>query len=316
MIINNLIEIFRLITLAILIILNLIIVSRFFIKPKLISNITKHAAFFTLSLGLSIWTVLILYGRLFSTKGSGNWYLDLVFYLLMIVTIGLGIYLLNLDYLKITSTLNKQIIKVTEDYVAAVENVEDVVISLARTIDAKDKYTEGHTERVSQYATFLAERLGLKDKTIEKIRIGALIHDIGKIGISLEILNKTEELTEAENAQIRLHPELGYQICSPLKAMEDIGDIIRYHHEKLDGSGYPDGLKGEEISLEIRIVTIADIFDALTTDRPYRRALDPDQAIKILKAEAHGGKLDIFLVNEFAEMLMDFGLLNQIKENV
>ncbi len=316
MIINNLIEIFRLITLAILIILNLIIVSRFFIKPKLISDITKHTAFFALSLGLSIWTVLILYGRLFSTKGGGNWYLDLVFYLLMIVTIGLGIYLLNLDYLKITSTLNEQIIKVTEDYVAAVENVEDVVISLARTIDAKDKYTEGHTERVSQYATFLAERLGLKDKTIEKIRIGALIHDIGKIGISLEILNKTEKLTEAENAQIRLHPELGYQICSPLKAMEDIGDIIRCHHEKLDGSGYPDGLKGEEISLEVRIVTVADIFDALTTHRPYRSALDPNQAIKILKVEAQEGKLDIFLVNEFAEMLMDFGLLSQIEEDV
>lgn len=192
------------------------------------------------------------------------------------------------------------------------ENIEDVVIALARTIDARDRYTEGHTERVSQYAVFLGERLGLDSKTLNKIRIGALIHDLGKIGTCSEILNKPGPLSPEERLHINKHPELGEQICKPLKAFEEIRDIIRHHHEKLDGSGYPDQLKGEDISLAVRIVTIADIFDALTSDRPYRQALSPEKAAKILFEEASKNKLDKKLVEEFILMLNDMGVIEQV----
>lgn len=191
----------------------------------------------------------------------------------------------------------------------AAENIEDVVIALARTIDVRDKYTEGHTERVSQYALFLGERLGLDKHTLNKIRIGALVHDLGKIGLNTSVLNKPGPLTPEEREHINRHPELGEQICRPLKAFADIRDIIRHHHEKLDGSGYPDHLKDEDISLEVRIVAIADIFDALTTDRPYRKALSPQQAMEILREEAEKNKLDKRLVYEFSLLLNDMGII-------
>ena len=191
------------------------------------------------------------------------------------------------------------------------ENFEDVVISLARTIDAKEKYTEGHIERVSQYAAFLGERVGLDEDKLETIRIGALIHDIGKICVDLTILHKPGQLNSNEFEQIKQHPILGEQICSPLKALHDAGIIVRCHHEKLDGSGYPDGLSGDQISLETRIVTIADIFDALTTERSYRKALTVEEALEVMQAEALQGKLDQALVHEFFNMLAEMEILSQ-----
>ncbi|MDD3271368.1 MAG: HD-GYP domain-containing protein, partial [Syntrophomonadaceae bacterium] len=194
-------------------------------------------------------------------------------------------------------------------YEATVENIEDVVISLARTIDAKDRYTEGHTERVSQYAAFLGERLGMTDKQLENLRIGALIHDIGKIGIDQNVLNKPGKLTLEERQQIETHPILGEEICSPLKSLQDVTCIIRNHHERLDGSGYPDGLQGDEIPLEARIVSIVDVFDALTTDRSYRPAMSIEAALTIIRQEANEGKLDASLAREFEIMLQDMFLL-------
>ncbi|MGS0744901.1 HD-GYP domain-containing protein [Syntrophomonas erecta subsp. sporosyntropha] len=226
--------------------------------------------------------------------------------LLLIMVIAL--YTLNRTYLHSIFHLNAQLTAVREE-LAQVENVEDVVISLARTIDAKDKYTEGHTERVSQYAVFLGERLNLDDERLKTLRIGALVHDIGKIGIDQDILNKPGNLTTEERAQINKHPVLGEQICSPLKALKNIGPVIRHHHERLDGSGYPDGIKGDDISLEARIVAIADVFDALTTERSYRAALPVTRAIQLLKAEACQGKLDPQLVQEFTDMLCEMGIL-------
>lgn len=309
MFIDNWTDILRILAFSILFVLVLLTLTRFLFRYKLFTNLKKHIAFLLLSIILSMWAILPFI-KTANTLWSEIWYFELGFWLFFLLTVGLGIYLFNYEYLKITNELNKQIRSVTEEYVATVENIEDVVISLARTIDAKDKYTEGHTERVSQYATFLAERLGLNDKQLEKIRIGALIHDIGKIAINLNILNKSEMLTEEEKFQIALHPELGEQICSPLNAMSEIRTIIRHHHEKLDGSGYPDGLKGDEISIEVRIVAIADIFDALTTDRAYRKALDANHALDIIKAEALEGKLDQVIVAEFEEMLIELGVLN------
>lgn len=209
-----------------------------------------------------------------------------------------------------TRNLNQRIDLLQEEYAAEMEMVEDVVISLARTIDAKDRYTEGHTERVSQYSVFLGEKAGLSEKRLEILRMGALIHDIGKIGIDQDVLNKPGLLNQQERKHIETHPLMGEKICTPLKAFKDVRSIIRSHHEKLDGSGYPDGLMGDAINLETRIVTIADIFDALTTERSYRQALSIETAIIILKEEAAAGKLDSELIALFEMVLSDMGLLN------
>lgn len=212
---------------------------------------------------------------------------------------------ISLVYLRAMRELKQSFIQVRQEYNTTVENIEDVVISLARTIDAKDRYTEGHTERVSQYALFLGERVGMTDEQLNNLRIGALIHDIGKIGVDQNVLNKPGILTPAERKQIESHPILGADICHPLASLHNVMPIIRNHHEKLDGSGYPDGLKGEEIPLEVRIVSIVDIFDALTTDRSYRSAMSIDEALGIIRREAELGKLDQFLVDEFEMVLND-----------
>jgi putative two-component system response regulator len=214
----------------------------------------------------------------------------------------------NLEFFQ---SLNSELHLVKKQFENETENMEDVVISLARTIDAKDKYTEGHIERVSQYATFLGERIGLNENTLETIRIGGLIHDIGKICVDLTILHKQAKLTKNEYDQIKQHPIMGEQICIPLKALHDAAIIVRCHHEKLDGSGYPDGLTGDNISIETRIVTIADIFDALTTERSYRKALTVQEALVVMKQEAIQGKLDKSLVDEFFNMLDEMEILSQ-----
>lgn len=232
-------------------------------------------------------------------------YNSISLWFIFFLVLSLGFLVLDEAYLHTTRNLKAEIDKVREEYESEMENIEDVVISLARAIDAKDKYTEGHTERVSQYAVFLGERLGLNDKKLEILRIGALIHDIGKIGINQDILNKPGPLDKEEKYHIEMHPILGEQICSPLKALKDVKSIIRSHHEKLDGSGYPDGLKNEQIPLEARIVTVVDIFDALTTDRSYRKAMLISESLDILKEEAAQGKLDSLIVDEFEQMLLD-----------
>lgn len=215
---------------------------------------------------------------------------------------------LTIILLLIRHHLDQEIAALKEKYEDERENIEDVVIMLARTVDAKDKYTEGHIERVSQYAVFLGERLGLIEKQLEYLRIGGLIHDIGKIGIDMDILNKPGPLSDEEMSLVRMHPVLGEQICRPLKSLESVRCIIRSHHEKLDGSGYPDGLSGDQICLEARIVAVVDIFDALTTDRSYRQALSVPESVSILREEAQDGKLDGELVKEFVSMLEEMGL--------
>lgn len=316
MVINDLSDILKVLTFSISFIMMLLILIHLLIRKKYVSSKKLYLGFLLLAIIICFGAILPLLNSTANLIRTDYWLYELIFWLISLTVIGMGIYLLNFDYLRVTKELNRQIKAVTEEYEAAVENIEDVVISLARTIDAKDKYTEGHTERVSQYATFLAERIGLNDQQLKNIRIGALIHDIGKIAINLNILNKEELLTEEEKFQIALHPELGEQICSPLKAMSDIRTIIRHHHEKLDGSGYPDGLKGDEISIEVRIVSIADIFDALTTDRSYRKALDANHAMDIIKTEAREGKLDKMLVKEFEEMLIELGVLHDEQESL
>jgi HD-GYP domain-containing protein (c-di-GMP phosphodiesterase class II) len=151
--------------------------------------------------------------------------------------------------------------------------------ALADAIDEKDPYTRGHSERVNKYAVLLAKQMGLGKKEIREVHISSLFHDIGKIGIEDKILRKPAMLTDQEYTVMKQHPEKGAQILSKIKAMRDIIPGIRFHHERWDGSGYPLGMKGEQIPIAARIVAVADAFDAMTTNRPYQKAMAFDTAI-------------------------------------
>jgi putative two-component system response regulator len=172
-------------------------------------------------------------------------------------------------------------------------SLENALISLANAVEAKDNYTLGHTQRVSTLAVALGAAMGLDPTDQQALRLGGILHDVGKIGVPEKILNKPGPLTAEEWELMKSHAELGYKICLPL--LESIGpalDIIRHHHEKLDGSSYPDGLKGNDISLMARIMSVVDSYDALTTDRPYRPAMSKDDALSILREEVDRGRLD------------------------
>ncbi len=143
--------------------------------------------------------------------------------------------------------------------------------TLAKTIDAKDKYTNGHSMRVAKYSRMLATKLGLPDEEIEEITHMAMLHDIGKIGVPDQIINKTSQLTAEEYNIIKSHPSIGYDILSEMPEIKDIGTGARWHHERYDGSGYPDGLSGDEIPLPARIICVADAYDAMTSNRSYRK---------------------------------------------
>jgi putative nucleotidyltransferase with HDIG domain len=160
------------------------------------------------------------------------------------------------------------------------------ITSLARTIEAKDPYTGGHTERVAEYALMLARELGFGDEELHAVEVGAVIHDIGKIGIPDRILLKPGRLDTEEFAEMRKHPEISSYILDELELPAVVRDMARNHHERYDGKGYPDGLKGDEIPLAARILTVADAFDAMTSDRPYRRALSQEVAAAEIRRNA------------------------------
>ncbi len=155
----------------------------------------------------------------------------------------------------------------------------ETIRTLAAAIDAKDPYTRGHSERVSSYSMAVARHLGLGQDEVFRIRIAAILHDVGKLGIRDDILKKPGGLTEAEYEEIKRHPAIGAQIMEPIRLLKDILPGIRNHHERWDGSGYPDGLAGAEIPMVARIIGVADTFDAMTTDRPYQRALSVEAAL-------------------------------------
>jgi putative nucleotidyltransferase with HDIG domain len=156
----------------------------------------------------------------------------------------------------------------------------DTVKALATAVDAKDAYTKGHSLRVSKYSKMLAYELGFSGDKLELIEIAGLLHDIGKIGIRDTILNKGSELSLEEFEEMKKHPEIGAKIVGNIKELSPIVPAILYHHERVDGSGYPSGLKGEEIPIEARIIAVADAYDAMTTDRPYKKAIAYSVAIK------------------------------------
>jgi putative two-component system response regulator len=163
------------------------------------------------------------------------------------------------------------------------EHTEHVILTLARTIDARDPYTAGHSGRVAEYADRIATRMGLDTAARNDMRRGALFHDLGKIVIPDAVLHKPGSLTPAERAIIEEHPVVGSDLLSPMKTMRKTLPVVYHHHERLDGSGYPEGISGPAIPMTVRIVTVADIFDALTTDRAYRGALGRSTAFEILR---------------------------------
>lgn len=158
-----------------------------------------------------------------------------------------------------------------------------IIATLAKALETKDAYTLGHTERVTEYAVKIAQHLGLKTDDIEVIRKAALIHDIGKIGIKSEILNKKEPLNNDDWKVIKTHPIMGINILSPMKILGNMLPIIRYHHERYDGAGYPEGLTREEIPLGARILSVADSYDAMISDRPYHERFPIEQAIREIR---------------------------------
>ncbi len=180
----------------------------------------------------------------------------------------------------------------------------DTVKSLSQAVEAKDPYTNGHSIRVGEYACKLAERLRLSQKRIENLKIAAILHDIGKIGVDESILNKPGRLTEEEFDKIKQHPEIGVKIIKDIDFLKDVSRIILSHHERYDGTGYPEGRKYVDIMIESQILSIADVFDALTSERPYRNAMTLEEAIEIIE-NGKGSQFDYKLADAFIKIIKE-----------
>ena len=185
----------------------------------------------------------------------------------------------------------------------SLEEAETILFALAQSVEHRDRYTGLHCERLASYSIALAHALGLPKQEQLALFRGGYLHDIGKIGIPDAILFKRGLLTEEEWETMRQHTIRGEEICRPMKTLAPVLPIIRSHHERWDGSGYPDGLAGEEIPLLARILQVADIYDALTTARPYKPAFSHDRAMAIMLEEARRGWRDPELVPLFAEVV-------------
>jgi putative two-component system response regulator len=190
-----------------------------------------------------------------------------------------------------------------KEFTDELETVDSVLCTLGLSVEARDPYTEGHCERLAQNAGDLGRHLGVEEECVVALQRGGYLHDLGKIAVPDEILKKGSDLTPAEWVIMKQHPVTGETICRPLKSLRLVLPIIRHHHEHSDGSGYPDGLRADEIPLLPRILQVVDIYDALRTARPYKPALSHEQAAVTMLAEARSGLWDEELVSEFFGML-------------
>jgi putative two-component system response regulator len=185
----------------------------------------------------------------------------------------------------------------------ALDSAEAAFMSLALTIEARDPHTNGHCERLARHAVRLGRALGLSDEDLQALHRGGYLHDVGKVGVPDAVLLKRGPLTPAEFAIMRRHPEIGDSLCAPLQSLRNVRPIILSHHERLDGSGYPAALRGDEVPLLAQIVGIVDVYDALTSHRPYRDALAPEVAIRHLVTEVEQGKFARSHVEAFLDTL-------------
>ncbi len=192
-------------------------------------------------------------------------------------------------------------VKVLNDNLTSIENV---LVSLASAIEMRDAYTQGHVQRVASLACALGSKIGISQKKLKALKLGGILHDIGKIHVPDAILNKPGPLTPGEREIMEAHAKSGYKICLPLKkSLGEALDAICYHHEKLDGSGYPEGLIKDEIPMVARIMAVVDIYDALVTDRPYRKGMGVEKAVGIINGMTADGKLDPDVVQNFMETI-------------
>ena len=192
-----------------------------------------------------------------------------------------------------------------KQYTDELENAESVLFTLAHSIEARDPYTGGHCERLSEMSAQLGEKLQLPEEQIKALRRAGIVHDIGKVVVPDAILLKTDPLSPEDMEIMRKHPVVGEHICRPMRTFRLVLPIIRHHHEHRDGSGYPDGLKGDEIPVTAAILQLVDVYDALTTTRPYRQASSAAEALEIMDKESARGWWDPELLKAFREMILN-----------
>jgi putative two-component system response regulator len=183
------------------------------------------------------------------------------------------------------------------------ERAESVLFTLARSIEGKDPYTHGHCERLADYSSRLGAQIGLAENQITALRRAGIVHDIGKVAVPDSILLKPRGLSPEEWQLMREHPVVGERICAPLKSFRLVLPIIRHHHERCDGSGYPDGLRGEAIPITARVLQIVDVYDALTTDRPYKKAFPSNEALETMREEVAKGWWDGSIFDQFERLV-------------
>jgi putative two-component system response regulator len=188
-------------------------------------------------------------------------------------------------------------------YTDELESAEAVILGLGATIEARDPTTQGHCERLASYATSLGRSLGLDETDLGALERGGFLHDIGKIAVPDSVLLKGGKLDQQESRLMREHPIVGDALCAGLRSLNNVRPIVRHHHERLDGSGYPDGLRSTEVPLLAQIVGVVDVYDALTTERPYHSARPAAEAFEVLSSEASKGWRDRALVDAFVDVL-------------
>ena len=187
----------------------------------------------------------------------------------------------------------------------ASDETEAILFALALAVEQRDQQTSGHCQRLALISVALGYHLGLRGAELETLYRGGFLHDVGKVGIPDSILLKPDKLSADEWVVMRSHPSRGEEICRPMKSLAPVLPIIRHHHERWDGHGYPDGLRGDQIPATARILQIADIYDALISARPYKPAYTPDEALAVLKQESDAGWRDPKLVRTFVEIHSD-----------
>ena len=185
------------------------------------------------------------------------------------------------------------------------DDTESVLFALARMVEAKDQNTRDHCDRLSHMAVVFGQALGCGFDELDALRRGGILHDIGKLGVPDAVLLKEGPLTDAEWVQMQEHPAIGARLCRPLRTMVKTVDIIQHHHEKWNGSGYPEGLSGDEVPLLARIFQIVDVYDALTTARPYKKPFEREQALRIMEQETEKGFWDPDLMARFLTIARD-----------